>query len=146
MREDRGETLIELLMSLTIIGIAMIAIVGAMTTGILVSDRHRKQAIAGAAVMSYAESVKQAVKSGYQPSCAPTYGSSFTVPDGYTNSIVAGTVSFWTGTGFQTTCNSSEDTGVQRLTLQVASADGRATERLVVVVRKPCRSSDAACT
>lgn len=144
MRDDRGETLIELLMSLAIIGIAMVAIVGAMTTGIVVSDRHRKQAIAGATVMSYAGSVKQAAKSGYQPTCTPTYGSAFGEPTGYAKSIVA--VSFWNGSTFPVSCDPAADIGVQMLTLQVASADGRATERLVVIVRKACGPSDAACT
>ena len=145
MRGERGETLIEILVALTIIGIAMVAIVGAMSTGIIVSDRHRKQAVAGAAVMGYAEAVKQAAKtSGYQPSCTPTYGSAFAVPSGYAKSIVS--VVFWTGAAFQASCSAGSDIGVQRLTLQVRSSDGRASERLVVVVRKPCRSSDAACT
>jgi len=142
---DSGETLIELLMSIAIMGIAMVAVMGAMSTGVLTSDVHRKQAVAGTAVDSYAESVKQAVKStGYQSSCSPTYGSTFTLPTGYTKSIVA--VSFWTGTAFQATCSTAADVGVQRVTLQIASSDGRASERLVVVVRKPCRTSDGACT
>lgn len=145
MRAERGETLIELLIALAIIGIAMVAVVGAMSSGILVSDLHRKQAIAGSAVLSYAEAVKQAAKSsGYQASCSPTYGSGYAVPAGYAKSMVS--TSFWTGSAFQASCLASGDTGIQRVTLQVASSDGRASERLVVVVRKPCRTSDAACS
>jgi Tfp pilus assembly protein PilE len=141
---DSGETLIELLMAIAIIGIALTAVMGAMSTGILMSDVHRKQAVAGTLVAGYAESVKQAVKSsGYQVSCAPTYASTFAMPTGYTKSIIA--VSFWTGTAFQATCSTAGDTGVQRLTLRVASTDNRASERVVVVVRKPCRPTDAVC-
>lgn len=141
---DAGETLIELLMAIAIIGIAMVAVMGAMSTGVLTSDRHRKQAVAGTLVDGYAESVKQAARfAGYQVSCSPTYASTLTVPTGYTKSVVA--VSFWTGTAFQTTCSTAGDVGVQRLTLQVASSDGRASERLVVVVRRSCGASDAAC-
>lgn len=144
-RDERGESLIEILIALAIIGIAMVAIVGAMTTGVLVSDRHRKQAIAGSTVLSYAEAVKEAVKTtGYQVSCTPTYGSGHAVPTGYDKSMIA--VSFWTGTSFQASCLASGDIGIQRVTLQVASSDGRASEQLVVIVRKPCRTSDAACT
>ena len=50
---------------------------------------------------------------------------------------------YWGATGWQTGC--SADTGLQRLTIQVASDDGRAAEQLTVVVRKPCRLSDALC-
>lgn len=142
---DSGETLLELLIALAIIGIAMVAVVGAMSTGIVISDVHRKQAVAGASVSGYAETAKQDAKSsGYQSSCSPTYASTFTVPTGYVKSIVA--VSFWTGTAFQASCSATADIGVQRVTLRVSSSDGRASESLVVVVRKPCRPSDAVCT
>jgi type II secretory pathway pseudopilin PulG len=144
-RHDSGETLIELLMAIAIIGIALTAVMGAMSTGIRMSDVHRKQAVAGTLVAGYAESVKQAVKtSGYQVSCAPTYASTYAVPTGYIKAMIS--VSFWTTSGFQTTCNTTGDVGLQRLTLRVASSDNRASERLVVVVRKPCRPVDAACS
>jgi hypothetical protein len=132
-------------MSIAIIGIALTAVMGVMSSGILMSDVHRKQAVAGTVVAGYAESVKQAVKTnGYQVSCAPTYASTFATPTGYVKSIIS--VSFWTTAGFQTTCSTTGDVGVQRLTLRVASSDGRASERVVVVVRKPCRPIDAACS
>jgi prepilin-type N-terminal cleavage/methylation domain-containing protein len=146
VRGERGESLIELLIALAIIGIAMVGIVGAMSTGVIVSDRHRKQAVAGSYVVSYAETVKQAAESAYQASCTPTYGSAHVVPTGYAKSLVS--TSFWTGSAFQASCLAAGDTGIQRLTLQVASTDGRASEQLVVIVRRACGpdNTDAACT
>jgi prepilin-type N-terminal cleavage/methylation domain-containing protein len=149
MREERGETLIELLIALSIIGIAMVGIVGSMSTGIIVSATHRKQAVAGAAVMNYAEAVKQEALAslpsvGYKECAASSaYGSSYTAPSGYTKSPPS--VAFWTGSVFQASCPATP-TGVQRVTLQVASNDGRAKESVVVVVRNPCRVSDPVCT
>jgi len=57
--------------------------------------------------------------------------------------VVAGSLRYWSGGAWQTGCTT--DTGLQQLTIQVASDDGRATERLVVVLRKPCRLSDSPC-
>jgi hypothetical protein len=65
------------------------------------------------------------------------------VPSGFSKSIVAGSVRYWNA-GWQTSCPSA-DTGLQQLTARVASDDGRATENVVVVVRKPCRLSDSLC-
>jgi hypothetical protein len=35
---------------------------------------------------------------------------------------------------------------VQQLSLRVSTKDGRTSETLVIVIRKPCRSTDAQCT
>jgi len=144
---DRGESLIELLVSLTIIGVAVVAVVGAFSASILMSDVHRKQATAGTAVRGYAESVEATIANGGYVACAAktTYETpaGYVTPSGYTSEVVAGSVQYWTGTGWQSSC--SVDLGLQRLTLQVASTDGRAREQLTIVVRKPCRPTDALC-
>ncbi|HYS36329.1 MAG TPA: hypothetical protein VEO01_11925, partial [Pseudonocardiaceae bacterium] len=63
--------------------------------------------------------------------------------------VVAGPLAqplaYWYGSGWQTTCPATGDTGLQQLTVQVASNDGRASERLVLVLRKPCRVADPLC-
>jgi hypothetical protein len=38
------------------------------------------------------------------------------------------------------------DRGLQRLRISVASTDGRASESLEVVLRKPCRVEDPPCS
>lgn len=136
---DRGETLLELLISLAIMSIAVVAVVGGLVTSIAVSDIHRKQSTAGAAVRDYAENVEKHVAgTGYTACAAPSAYApgavGFTAPSGYTASAV--TVRYWSGTAWA--ASPCTDVGLQELTVQVASSDNRATERLVLVLRKPC--------
>jgi type II secretory pathway pseudopilin PulG len=136
---DRGETLLELLIAMAIMSIAVVAIIGGLLASVTVSDIHRKQSTAGAAVRDYAESVEKYVAgTGYTACAAPsayapgTVG--FTVPAGYTAGGV--TVRYWSGTAW--VASPCSDIGLQELTVQVASSDTRATERLVLMLRKPC--------
>ncbi|MDQ1722160.1 MAG: hypothetical protein QOI26_1894 [Pseudonocardiales bacterium] len=136
---DRGETLLELLIALSIMSIAVVAIVGGLLAGVAVSDIHRKQSTAGAAVRDYAENVEKYVAgTGYTSCAAPSaYAPAavgFTAPTGYTAAAI--TVRYWSGTAW--VASPCTDVGLQQLTVQVASSDTRATERLVVVLRKPC--------
>jgi type II secretory pathway pseudopilin PulG len=136
---DRGETLLELLIALTIMSIAVVAVVGGLVAGIAVSDIHRKQATAGAAVRDYAENVEKYVAgTGYTSCGSPSAYApgvvGFTAPAGYTAAAVA--VRYWSGTAWTT--GPCTDVGLQELTIQVASTDSRAAERLVFVLRKPC--------
>jgi len=129
--DDDGETLIELIIAVAIMGITVVAIVGGFATSILMSDMHRKQATAGAYVRSYAEAVTghystSAVSDSYLPAAV-----GFVAPAGFT--VVPPLVKCWNGAAFSATC---ANTDVQQVTLNVASADSRASESLVVVVRK----------
>jgi hypothetical protein len=141
LASDRGETLIELLTTVILMGIAVVAIVGGIGTSILMSDIHRKQATAGTNVRNYAEAIQSMLPSGGYVACATTGAyaspSGFSVPSGYTKSVVAGSMKYWNGSSWQTTC--ATDQGLQQLTVQVASVDGRASERVVVILRKPCQ-------
>jgi type II secretory pathway pseudopilin PulG len=149
--DDRGESLIEILVAVLILGLTVTAVMGALLTSVKVSDIHRKQATGGADVRSYAESVKRAVAAGgYQP-CAtpsaylPVAGTAatavhFTASAGFTPTVTR--VEFWSdsgpGTPWTWTSTCAPDWGLQRVTLQVASADGRAREQSVIVLRAPC--------
>ena len=146
-RDDRGETMLELLIAVTIMAIAVVAVVGGLGVSVLISDIHRKQATAGDAVRNYAETMENLVTAGgYRPcgstSDYTTLAASFTPPAGYQDSVVR--TRYWApGGGWQTSCSS--DIGLQQLTLQVASSDNRASEQLVIVLRKPCGLTDALC-
>ena len=137
--DERGESLLELLVAVVIMGVTVAAVVGALAVAARTSDIHRKQATSGTSARDYAETVGRRVAGGAYTGCAPasafaaaTVG--FAVPAGYTASVVS--VRYWDGSSFATACGT--DTGLQQVVLQLASTDGRATERATVVVRKPC--------
>jgi type II secretory pathway pseudopilin PulG len=146
---ERGDTLLELVVAVAIMSVALVAILGAFATAILISGIHRQQATASAYVRSYAEAIENEVAaspSGYKANCAPGYASGFTVPAGYSATITA--VSFWNGSAFPSgACNAASDLGVQRVSLRVASANGRAAETLDVILRRTCSTAplEAAC-
>lgn len=156
--QDEGETLIELIIAVAIMGIAVVAIVGGIATSILMSDIHRKQATAGVYVRTYAEAVvayvatnTSASNANFDAHASPDYGpskvlnglswASFTAPNvGFDPPVIS--VRCWDDSHLQfptppagNGCTTSST--VQQLTLSVASADSRASESLVVVVRKP---------
>lgn len=142
--DDRGETLLEVLIAVVIIGVAIVAIIGGLVTSVLMSDIHRKQATAGATVRDYAETIEKYVAGSYvacQSAANYTSAVGFTSPPGYTRSVTS--VSYWNGSGWVSACGT--DVGLQQLTVQVASSDGRASEQLVIVVRKRCGLSDSLC-
>jgi type II secretory pathway pseudopilin PulG len=140
---DEGETLVELVISVAILGITVVAIIGGVATSILMSDIHRKQATAGSYVRSYAEAVQTSVTAGgFNPTTTPSAlqtAVGFVAPAGFTATVTP-PVRCWTGAAFGTCLDSST---VQQITLNVASADWvpggarGASESLVVVVRKP---------
>jgi type II secretory pathway pseudopilin PulG len=146
----RGATLIELLVAVTLLGITVVAVMAGLGTSLVVSDVHRKETTAGAEVRSFAEQVENLVTAGTGGylNCAttssyPTARPAITTPDnpGYTRAVTA--VKYWTGSAWTSSCGT--DIGLQKLTLQVAATDGRATETLDLVVRKPCSTGQTAC-
>jgi type II secretory pathway pseudopilin PulG len=146
---DRGETLVELVVTIAVMGLTVVAILGAIANSILLSGMHRKQAAAGAYVRAFAEAVESGVAApttGYTSCAAPSDYAKFypaTPGPGYASSV---TVTYWNpGTSsFSGSCGT--DSGVQRLALRVATTDNKLSETLVIVVRKPCRPTDAPCS
>lgn len=151
--DDRGDTLIELLVAVVVMGIAVVAVTGGIAVSIRMSDVHRKQAQAGAYIRDFAEAVENAVQaspSGYVAcAAAGAYDSYYTVPSAAFTIPAPTPVRYWNGTGFDTTCGT--DSGVQQLSLRIDSADQLVSETLVIVIRKPCRPvanfpQDAVCS
>ena len=139
---DDGETLIELLIAVAIMGITVIAIVGGFATSILMSDVHRKQTTAGAYVRDYAEAVEHyvAVPGNFNATTSPialqtaVATDGFAAPTGFTAAVTS--VKCWNDTsGVFSSCTAADS--LQQVTLKVASTDSRASESLVVMVQQP---------
>ncbi|MET7276869.1 type II secretion system protein [Kribbella sp. NPDC005582] len=144
MREH-GESLLELVVAIALMGVAIVAVMAGLTTTVLMSDTQRKEATAVATVRNYAEALQNYVASGHYVPCATTYVvPGFAVPEGFTAKVVGGSVQYWTGALWLPLC--LPDRGLQRVRVSVASTDGRAVQTLDVVLRKPCRVEDPPCT
>ncbi len=147
VRSDRGATLVEVLVALAILSIAAVAILAGLQLSIATSDIHRKQSSGGAYVRNYAEAVQDHVAADHYVPCAGpgAYAPAavgFTVPPGYEAGQDAAVA--LAGDGSTRACPGG-DTGVQRVRLTMRSSDGRATEELVVVLRRPCAPGGTAC-
>src|SRR6516165_10030043 len=124
---EAGETLVEMLIAIVIIGIAVTAILGALLTSMTASTQHRGLAVEDTLLRSYAEQAKQQIElqtptssTSYQPSCQPSYSVSwppagFTVPAGYNVTITR--IQYWTAAGFVDSSACQSDTGLQLITL-----------------------------
>jgi len=109
---DRGETLIEVLAAIIIIGTAIAALVGGLATTILTSSHNRERATANTLLRSYAEGVKQFSRAGYFD-CTTTYvvpDTAYILPPGWTRP-----------TNIVSPCPGGVDAGTQRVTITVES-------------------------
>ena len=142
--DDRGETLVELLVTIVLMGITVVAILGAVTNSISLSALHRKQATLGAYVRDFAEAVETQVDAGYQ-ACAPASHFTAVAPTMAAGYSASATVKYWNGTSFQISCPAS-DQGLQQVQVKVSTSGGKVFEQLVVIVREPCRPADDPCS
>jgi type II secretory pathway pseudopilin PulG len=129
---DAGETLIEILIAIAVMGIAFAALLGGMLTAATMSGVHRLQADGHLQLVHAIETVKAAP---YVP-CTKSY----LVSDVPTDWAVTDTVEYWDGTNFGATCLEPPDGPVpyyrtQRITFVVASSDGRVSRTETVLKR-----------
>jgi type II secretory pathway pseudopilin PulG len=139
-RGEGGETLIELLISIMIIGIAVTAILGAVRIATDASTLDQRQIHAQALLRSWGEyAVAQTTDANYVTSCATPLTYPGTLPSGFTATQTK--VEFWNGTSSYVAGTCGSDLGVRRLelTMTVASSvyPGFAST-YDVVIRRPC--------
>jgi type II secretory pathway pseudopilin PulG len=132
---DRGETLLELIIAILILGTCVVAIGAGITTSVKMSAIHRDQATAGAFLHNYAEGL-QSLYPACSSSIATDYTGSLAAPTGFTPP--SATIKFWdpTAAKFVSGACPSPDPGLRQVSLTLASSDGFVSESLVFVVRK----------
>lgn len=138
--DESGFSLVEVLISVVIMGICFAGLLGGMGMSILGSSIHRSQADGHALLVSAAEAVKDQTRNPY--ACPPTFtfASGVTAPSGWSISDVAVTKvehGYWDGGGTFVVATDCTTVDLQRITLRVTSPDGRALETLTVIKRRP---------
>jgi prepilin-type N-terminal cleavage/methylation domain-containing protein len=129
-QSEEGVTLIELVITVAILGITFVALLGGMFTFQTSATYHARQADGSNYIRQYAEVVSALP---YQ-TCPSVYvASGFGVPSGWTASL---RTTYWNGTAFAAGCPVT-DLGLDAVHLTLASTDGRDTETLDVVKRAP---------
>jgi prepilin-type N-terminal cleavage/methylation domain-containing protein len=131
---DRGESLVEVLVAVAILGIAGVAVLGGLEMSVKASDVHRKETTGGAYVRSFAEAIERYVADHHYQACAgadaykvSSVMSQLALPSGYIPTQDAARSVDATGTAAS---GCVTDTGIQQVTLQL---------------RKPCDPSVTPC-
>jgi len=144
--QDGGESLVELLVAVIIMGTAVVAVVGGLGTAIMMTDVHRKQAAVAAHVKIFAANLESAI------AATPTQYVDCATPDSYPDYTPGSPydaevtqVLYWNGSSFGASC-AGGDAGVQLVRLRVWSTDGRADQTVDLIIRKPCRPTEAECS
>ena len=160
---DRGETLVELLVTIAIMAVSFTALLGAVMAVVGMSALDRRTVQAQSMVKSWGEYLSSqvadagagayvpcATKAAYNANGTWTYGSPLpALPSGFSASV--GAVRYWNGTTFTAgsgvdgsgnpVCVAADDTGVQQVELQVTvdvAPYPAHTTTYTMVVRRPC--------
>jgi prepilin-type N-terminal cleavage/methylation domain-containing protein len=141
--DESGFTLVECLLAVAILGIAFAVLLGGMSTSIVTSDMHRKQAAAGALLIQAVESIKDenrnpfrnadcASTATYNPYTGVRLPPGWSPRPGYTT-IKVESVKYWDGSSFGDNCVTGF--GLQLVNVAVSSPEARSVERVGVVKR-----------
>lgn len=144
-KAEAGLTMIELLVTVAIIGIAFVVIVGGLSTAILGSDLQRRQASADTVLRDLADAIRDDDVAPYQD-CASTYSiPPGTIPIGFTAAVPT-VEAYWVADAstppdaakdhFATSC-SVPDAGIQLLRISVTPDVRGTTQSVQIVKRRP---------
>jgi type II secretory pathway pseudopilin PulG len=145
---DRGASLVEILVSVVLVGLGAVGTLGAMSASVRGSSQHRDLTNAQAWLQGAADHLQgqqrldcdnlggvageaeKRIRLAYQ-----AHVQSVSNPDGWPqgNIVVLAPVLFWDGDQYQTTCFDDKDINLQLITLQVTSASGKYIRSLQVV-------------
>jgi type II secretory pathway pseudopilin PulG len=146
IKGHQGETLLEVLVAVTILGVCVVAIGASIALSVRVSDIQHNQSTAGSIVRSYAEAIQRSVDatpSAYDICAAPA---AYATPSGFVVSNnfqakVTNVAYLNDMSGLPVaTCAASGYSGAQRIDLEVDAVNHGglvASEHLSIFVRKP---------
>jgi type II secretory pathway pseudopilin PulG len=141
-RGDAGMGMVEILISIMLLGIGSAAILTSMGTLARASDQHRQLVDVDAALVQAADSAIDDTALPYNGCATPAeYNAVLPRPTGWTNlALSITTVEYWNGTTFGATCYDDDtDVGsiarVQRITINAVNANGRGSHSLATVKR-----------
>jgi hypothetical protein len=141
-RGERGETLAEVLVSTTLLGIIGIGIIGAIASVLISTDVDRKTSRSETVLRSFVAEVQNVP---YEPSGDYGPSAGYDAPEHYTARITG--VQCWHGIDTSTTtaatvpitfgaCSGDSSSGLQKMDLSVVSAGSRqVTERVTIFKR-----------
>jgi type II secretory pathway pseudopilin PulG len=134
---DEGETLLELLVSITILGVCVVAIASGIAVNVRISAIHRSQATASDWLHNSAESL-QSQYTTCTPGSPMSYALKLSSPSGYVTPPTA-PVKFWdqANSTFDLPNCPASDPGLQQVKITLTSAGGQVAESLIVVLRSP---------
>ena len=139
-RKDSGFSLVEIVVSITLLGVASGSVLVSLVTSTAGSARHRELSTATAWLQSTTDQLEVSPMAvcGTSATVAATYQDDVraNVPnsDGWPSSAISVTgVKFWDGTAFGTTCYDD----LQLVSLRVASPNGKVTQTLDFVKGNP---------
>lgn len=133
---EKGDTLIEVLLTLVIISLCVIAFLVAFTTSITASAKHRTFVSLDTVLRTVSENAQSQIELQVNPlfvSCATpsSYQNvNFGTPTGYNAQISS--VSYWSGSSFVTQCTSGS-TGPQLIDILVTNSLGISSSISIVV-------------
>lgn len=146
MADERGETLLEILITVVILGIAFVAILGSMGTSTAASGTHKRQVEANALLVSAADRLKSQAETPYVSCATPATASyvtsiqSVSLPTGAIvtpSSLTITAVNYWNGTDFASTntCQDAVTPRIREQQITIRAASGNVTESLTIVKR-----------
>ncbi len=144
-RSESGDTLVELLIAMAVIGLTAVALLSGFSTSLSASAEHRSLASIDTVLKSFVETATYQLSLQPQPptttpqftacATASTYSSLTTPPqNGYTASIAA--VQYWNGSSWGASCTANQSPPQPQLLTAQVTGHG-ATESLQFAVSDP---------
>jgi type II secretory pathway pseudopilin PulG len=140
---EGGFSLVDVVMSIALLGIGMVGLLGVWGNTVLLSDRARVMSSAAGLSVSASEAIQDPNRNPYvRCASTSTYSPSVgvgPVPAGLIVSVVD--VQYWDGASFGVSCldndpNVGRFTRLQRVTVRVRSSDQRVNRTLSVLKRE----------